>query len=492
MFYFKAIISHIMGIGAIQRQSIVSLIWQIALTFIGFLSTIYFAHTVGASVLGGYFLFIAYFSIIGLVTDGGFGVAATKRISEGAEQNAYFSAFVVLRSLFVTVVVVALIAFRSYFVDLNDAGTFIWLLLALVVSLLYGAVSGGMQGCGKMGIQATGEFINNISRILVQVTAVFLGFGVAGLAAGFVAGLLVGSIVQMRFFDLHFVRFGWRHIKSLSTFSLWVFLISSGGLVFLNSDTIMIGYYMNNADVGVYRIILQFTSLAAFTTTALRSTLWPRVSWWGKIGENGLIEASLSRAFTYSLILAVPIFAGGVLLGDKLLYYFYGAEFGQGYIPMVILCIVQIVNIFQYFFTSYLSALDHLKDLFKITVVAVVANVALNATLIPVMGIAGAAVATLVTMGLNAVLARRVLSKIIMIRLESDSLLNILKASVVMSLFVGGYRMIVPLSSVWLTLVPVVLGGGLYGILLLKFDRKIYDELKGIMMQMNVVWPEWL
>jgi len=492
MFNFNTIFSRIMSIGAVQRQSIVSLIWQISLTFIGFFSTMYFAHAVGASVLGGYFLFLAYLTIIGLMTDGGFGGAAIKRISEGEEQNAYFSAFVVLRTLFVTMVIIVLVVIRSYFVDLNEAGTFIWLILALLASLLSVTVASGISGCGKMGIHATGNFIDNISRIIVQVIAVFLGFGVAGLAGGLVVGMLVGFLVQLHFLDLRFARFGWRHIKSLTKFSMWVFLISSGMIVFMTVDTIMIGYYLNNADVGVYRIVLQFTSIAAFTTTALRSTLLPRVSRWGKTGENELIEQSLSRAITYSLILAVPMFMGGVLLGDKLLYYFYGAEFGRGYLVMMILFIVQIVNIFHYFFITYLTALDNLKDLFKITVVSVVANITLNATLIPAIGIEGAAVATLITMGLHAVLAKRVLSKIITVRVESDSLLNILKASVVMSLFVGGYRMLVPLSSIWLALVAVVLGVGVYGILVLKFDRKIYEELKGIIMQMNVVWPKWL
>lgn len=481
-----------MSIDAIQRQSIVSLIWQIALTFIGFLSTMYFAHAVGAGVLGGYFLFLAYLSIIDLIANGGFGEAAIKRISEGEEQDAYFSAFVVLRSIFVTVVIVALIAFRSYFVDLNDAGIFIWLLLALIVGMFYGAVSSGILGCGKIGIGATAAFINNVSRIIVQVIAVFLGYGVAGLAGGFVIGIFVGSIVQLRFFDLHFVCFGWRHIKSLATFSVWVFLISSGVIVFSTADTVMIGYYLSNADVGVYRIVLQFTLMATFTTVALRSTLYPRVSRWGKTGDTGLIEESLSRAFTYSLVLAIPMSVGGFLLGDKLLYYFYGAEFGEGYITMVVLFIVQIVNIFCYFFTTYLTAMDHLKDLFKITVVSVAANIALNASLIPLIGILGAAVATLVTMGLNAVLALWVLSKMLTIRVESDSLLNIFKASVVMGLFVGGYRLFVPLSNVWLALVPVVLGGAIYVVLVLRFDRKIYDELKGIMVQMNVMWPAWL
>jgi O-antigen/teichoic acid export membrane protein len=480
-----------MKVDEVQRQSIVSLVWQIAFTFVGFLSTMYFAHAVGADVLGGYFLFVAYFSIISLMTDGGLGGAAIKRISEGEESDAYFSAFVVLRSVFVTIILLVLIAFHRYFVDLDSSGIFIWLLIALVVSLLQGAVSSGIVGRGKIGISATAGFIENISRIILQVIAVFLGYEVAGLAGGFVAGMLVGSLVQLRFFDLHFVHFGWKHLKSLSSFSFWSFLITGGSLVFMYSDTVMIGYYMNNADVGVYRVIFQFTSLAAFTTNALRSTLWPRVSRWDKIGETGLIEESLSRAFTYSLILAVPLFVGGALLGDKLLYFFYGAEF-ENYPTLMILFLVQIVNIFQYFLATYLSAMDQLKELFKITVLAVVANIALNALLIPVMGISGAAFATLVTMAINAILAWKVLSQRITLRLERSSLQNILKASIIMGMVVGVYRLFVPLSSVWLAVISVVVGGCVYGILILKYDRKIYDELKGIMMQMNVGWPKWM
>ena len=468
-----------MSIEPIRRQSIVSLIWQIAFTLIGFFSTMYFAHAVGAGVLGAYFLFIAYYGIIGLMTDGGFGSAAIKRISEGEEPDAYFSAFVVLRSVFVTLIVVALIAFRSYFVDLNSAGTFIWMLVALVVSLLYVNVSCGIAGCGKMGIRATSDFINNVSRILIQVVAIFLGFGVAGLAGGFVVGMVVSSIVQLRFFGLHFVRFGWNHLKSLSSFSFWSFLISSGGLVFVYSDSVMIGYYLNNADVGVYRVIFQFTSLATFTTSALQGALYPKVSRWNQIGEKGRIEESLSRALTYSLILALPLFVGGALLGDKLVYYFYGADFAN-YETLMILFIFQIVNVFQYFFTTYLSAMNQLKELFKVTVVAVVANIALNAALIPVMGISGAAIATMVTMTMNAVLAKRVLARKITIRLERSSLQNFLKASIAMGLVVGVYRLVVPLSSVWLALVPVVLGGVVYCVLILKLDRNIYEELKRI------------
>ena len=481
-----------MGIGEVQRQSSIAFTLQIALTIIGFFSTIYFAHAVGASVLGAYFLFITYYGIIGFVTDGGFGGAAIKRISEGKETDAFFSAYFVLRSLFVTIVIVALIMLRGYFIDLDSAGMFIWLILAIIVSLFLGGVQASIQGCGKMGISAVCGFVNDLSRIVIQVVAVFLGFGIAGLAGGFVAGLLASTLIGLRFFDHHFTRFSKHHIKSLLTFSFWLFLTSSGGLIYSYSDTVLIGYFLGNADVGVYRVVMQFTTFALITTSALRGVLWPKVSRWGKTGEVGNIEESLSRAFTYSLVIATPVIAGGIMLGNRLLYFLYGQEFASGYMTLIILLLFQMVNVFQFFFTMYLGALDHQKDAFKVTIIPVIANIILNLYLIPVIGIEGAAIATLITVLLNAILARSALSKIMKIKIDNYSLLNVLKVTGIMSLFVGGYRLFVPLSTVWLTLIPVIFGALLYGILMLKFDRKINCELKGMFIQMKIPWPRWL
>jgi len=223
MHLLKTLFSKIMGIGEIQRQSIISFSGQIALTVIGFLGTVYFARTVGASVLGAYFLFMAYYSIIDMVNDGGIGGAAIKRISEGDEQDAYYSAALVLRLFITLIILILIIAFRNYFVDLINAEIFVWLLVALVLSMLKGPLYSGIAGCGKMGIYATGIYIGEMSKTLFQIVAVFLGYGLAGLAGGFVAGIIISIIIASRFFDLHITFFKWRHIKNLSTFSFWLF-----------------------------------------------------------------------------------------------------------------------------------------------------------------------------------------------------------------------------------------------------------------------------
>ncbi|MFA4955709.1 MAG: flippase [Candidatus Methanoperedens sp.] len=481
-----------MNIGTVQRQSIVSFCWQLVFTGVGFVSTIYFARAVGADILGAYFLFMSYYSIFTMVSNGGLGGAAVKRISEGEQKNEYFSAFFAVRILLLLIALIFLLSFRGLFNDLNAFGLFVWLPVIMIVSVLSGSVGIGVTGTGKMGIRATCNTITLISSVVFQVAAIYLGYGAVGLAAGAIVGMVVGGLIEYRFLELRLVRFGWDHIKSLSTFAFWLFLASGGVMVFSQADTVIIGYFMHNSDVGIYRVVLQFTMAATLLTSVLRNTLWPKVSGWGKSGDMARVEESLSRALCYSLLLAVPVFLGGVMLGDKLLYFFYGAEFSAGYKTLIILLTVQVVNVFQYFFTMYLEAMNHPKESFKVTMVAASANIILDILLIPIYGIVGAAVATLATMVLNVFLARRALSRIMRIHVEADSLRNIIEAAVVMGAVVGVFRIVVDVSSVWLALVPVALGFLVYGIMILKMDRKIRNDLKLMVNQMGLPWPAML
>ena len=337
-----------MNIGSIKRQSVIYVASTIGLTIVGFLSTIYFAHALGPAPLGAYFLFLAYLGIFNLVGDGGFGGAAVKRISEGAEQNEYFSAFVFIRIALLAVSVTVLLWAEPFLKDATTSGIFFWLLLALIISVFSNCTSIGIYGSGKVGIQQISNFIDAILRTLFQVAAVFFGFGIAGLTGGFVAGLIAGGIANFWYLDLKLVRFRVSHLKSLSSFSFWIFLTASGSLVFCYADTILIGYFMNNADVGIYRTAFQLTSVATFTTMAFHTVLYPKISTWGARNQNTEIENSLARAFTYSLLLAIPTCVGGWILGERLLYYLYGAAFTSGTSALYFLLLVQVVNVFMF------------------------------------------------------------------------------------------------------------------------------------------------
>ncbi len=481
-----------MRVDPVQRQSLISLASTIGLTAIGFLSTMYFAHTVGPSILGAYFLFVAYYSVFNLIGDGGFGGAAVKRISEGEDQNAYFTAFVLLRIMLLFVSVGFLLIARPYLVDLTGSGVLPWLILALIVSVFTNIASNSVYGTGKVGVNQISGLLDTLIRIAVQVAAIILGYGVAGLAGGFVAGILAAGFFNFRFLDLSPAPFRRSHIQSLFAFSVWTFLSSSGYLVFSYADTIMIGHFMAETDVGIYRVALQLTTIATFVAIALHTTLYPKISYWGKQGDLPSVERALSRAFTYSLLLAVPIVAGGWLLGERLLYFFYGAAFSSGAGALAILLLVQMASVFMYLQTMCLNALDRPRDSFKVTAVAVAANIGLNLLLIPAYGIVGASAATLATMVLNAILAYRALSGSIRVRIEPRAVGHIILAALAMSAVIVACRLAIPFSNVLIVLGAVGLGGLIYFLALLRLDPGIRDELEGLAGQLGLPWPRLL
>ena len=485
-------LARVMRIDPIQRQSAIGLGTTLMLTLIGFLSTMYFAHTVGPTILGAYFLFVAYFSVFNLIGDGGFGGAAVKRISEGDDQNAYFTAFTFLRVMLVAVSVGFLLIAQPYLVKLTSSGMLPWLVLALIASAFTSIALNGVYGRGKVGVRQISNLIDNLIRVVIQVAAIALGYGLAGLAGGFIAGILAAGLFNFRFLDLALAPFRRSHISSLFAFSFWTFLGSSGYLVFSYADTIMIGYFMTEADIGIYRVALQLTTVATFVTMVLHTTLYPKISYWGRQHDLAPVESALTRAFTYSLLLAVPAVIGGWILGKNLLYYFYGEAFAAGAGAFAILLPVQVASVFMYLQTMCLNALDRPKDSFRVTAIAVVANVILNFLLIPVYGIVGAAAATFVTMTLNAALANRALSRRIRVRIEVRAVGHIVLAALVMAAVVLVYSFAAPLSNVVVVLGAVALGGLTYILVLLKIDRDIHDELKDLTLGLGIPWPRML
>lgn len=481
-----------MNISSIQRQSLISVVSTISLTIVGFISTIYFAHALGPAPLGAYFLFLAYFGILNLIGDGGFGSAAVKRISEGKDPNEYLSAFVFIRIVLLAVSVTVLLFAEPYLKDVTSSGVFFWLLFAIIVSVFSSSLAIGVYGSGKVGVSQISGFVDIFIRIIFQIVAVFLGFGVAGLTGGFVAGLIAGGIANFRYFDLRFVRFGLPHIKNLSGFSFWIFLTASGSLVFTYADTILIGFFMNTADVGIYRTAFQLTSVATFTTLAFHTVLYPKISKWGAQGKVREIENSLARASTYSLFLAIPTCIGGWILGERLLYYLYGASFVQGAPALFFLLFVQVVNVFMYLGTMSLTALNRPKDAFCITVIASIANILLDLVLIPILGITGAAIATLIAMTVNALGAHILLARVIAVKYEYQPVKNILYASGIMGLFLLSIHFVIPLTQVLSVLAVVVIGALMYIMVLFKLDREMHGEIRDLCVNLGFPWPRWL
>jgi O-antigen/teichoic acid export membrane protein len=469
-----------MGIGPVRRHSLIVFGSSIGVTVVGFFATIYIAHTAGAAALGGLFLLLAYTGIIGIFTDGGISGAATQRISEGTEQNEYFSAHAVIRTFLLIATISLLFVLQPVFVDLNQAGLFLWMILILVISFAAGIVSTGVYGSGKVGILQIADFINNLVRVLIQVLAISMGYSLSGLAGGVACGLIAGLLVNIRFLKLHRTRFGMSHVRSLLAFSGYSFVTGLTATLMGFSDTILIGYFLSNTEVGLYRTAFQLTTMALFSMLALRTSLYPNVASWWKKGDKSSVEQSLSKSFSFSLALAVPAAAGAWVLGGPLLYFLYGSPFAAAGTAMAILFAVQIVAVFLTLETMCLAALNLPGAVFKGTAIGAATTIILDILLIPQYGINGAAVSLFIGSLFCLLAAHRSLSGLIRVTVESRTIISIIGASVIMVSAVSVYRSFIPLSSVYLTIGAVIVGMIVYAGFLLGFDKNIRDEVRDL------------
>ena len=475
-----------MNINPIQRQTLLSFGSLIAVTGLGYISTFYFAHYLGPAVLGSFFLFLAYYGIFDLIGDGGFGGAAVKRISEGKSQNEYYSAFIILRIILLCLSILVFIIISPFLSGIQENGLLFWLIIALIAGTVYSIIGGNLYGTAQVGILQVSNLINTIVKNVVQILAVFIGFGLGGLVFGFIAGMMASVVLNLKYLLLTFTKCDRSHFQGLVSFSIWTFLSSGGALIFTYADTILIGQFMTETDVGIYRVAFQLASVASFMAIALHTVLYPRISRWHAENNITMIEQALTRSFTYSLFLAIPITAGGILLADKLLYYFYSASFESGASVLPILLCIQIVNIFLYLQTMCLNAMDRPKVSFYITAISAVLNVLLNILLIPIMGIWGAAIATLATLSMNAVFAYIKLRSSLHVKIDLRSTLNLVTAALGMSVFLMVYTYVFPIQSFVELGLAISIGAMLYFAVALYTDSSIRNDLKALLDTMNL------
>lgn len=460
----------------IQRHGTMFLISSMGITIIGFFATIFYAHRVGATVLGAYFLFLSFFSIFGLITDSGIGYAGTQRICEGKDPDSFFTASLVLRLGIYALLALGLIIFQDRFVDLNQAGLFWVLIVAVGIATLQTSLGIAIGASNRLGLAASTTLINNIVRIVVQVIAVFLGYQIYGLIGGLVVGILLELIIQYQFIDYHLKKFNCSHVKSLLSFSSWAVLISAGTILFDNISLIIIAYFLSVSDVGIFGVCWTFSFFALFISTALVNTLYVKVSRWNAQKDQSAIAISLSRATTYSLIFALPILTGGILLGHNLLYYLYGASFAAGATALVIIIATRVIQSILNLYTNFLMATDHAKQAVVGILAGISANIILSIMLVPHIGIAGAAVGALVNVIISISIARIYLARIIPISLERTSIRHIFLATILMTISLLVLSMLPLNQSSLQTFMMVLIGAAIYFLVLLKLNKHIRDD----------------
>jgi len=482
------------GDTAVRSQTTVSLLSQFGLTAIGFLSTIYFTRVADPSIVGVYFLFFSYNALFYLFSESGIGEASVKLISEGRDRYEYYTASMMLRLIYLILCVAGLLIAAVVFPTstIMETGILWWIIAALLIDYFYNSRIYAAYADGKVNAFAVSLFLNTAVRSLFQIVVVYLGYHSFGLSGGFLVGMIFATLFAHGYNQLKLVRFSKEVFKRVLTYAILIFLVMSCYLIYQNIDVVLIGHYMTETDAGIFRIMYQFSMLAGLAAISVKAVLYPKFSAWNEKKQYENITDGLRGGTSLSLMLAIPIFFSFLILGYDFIGIFYGAAYVPGVPALFLLSFIQIVTVFMYLQGICLNAVSHPRYAFLSIAAGIAANVGLNVLLIPMYGMEGAALATVIAMGLNAILSYALLRKVIPVRYNWISILKMVIVSLLMCAFLLAFKYVLPITNVVLLLTAFVSGGLLYGFIMLKADKSIHDEVAGMAETFGVKWPKWL
>ncbi|WP_019571809.1 flippase [Thioalkalivibrio sp. ALMg3] len=394
-----------------------SVLLKVVNTALGFATTVLLARMLGPDSLGVYAFALAVIMIVGLPAKAGVPQLVTRETAKaqaGEDWNTvkgvwrWGGGFVlVATALIVVMALVVGLTFPEYRVT-DHGRTLTWGLLLIPLMGLALVRSSALRGLGHT-VQG------QIPELVIKPLA-FLGLlGVAWMSASdtpfdphsamalqvaaTALAFVIGAALLWRS-KPRILRQAGTSYDSRAWLATIIPLASINAMYLINTqaDILLIGVFMEDADVGHYKVATQTSLIVAFGLQATKMVVEPYFSRFYHQGEMGKLQKLAQSASRLNIAIALTVFVPLVLWGASLLQIAFGAAFVAAYLPMLILSGARLGGASVGSSAHLLSMAGYHNEYARIWIAAGVANVLLNLVLIPFFGTVGAAIATGITL----------------------------------------------------------------------------------------------
>lgn len=249
------------------------------------------------------------------------------------------------------------------------------------------------------------------SRLPETVLApLVLIFGLLIVKFGFKPSVSSAILIEMASIGVSFTAGGWLlfralppvvkksapsyNIREVSATSLHLFLVVSAQQLMSNTDVVILGWFRDMTEVGIYNAVLKLGSFIAFGLGALATIAAPMVSESYAGGDRKKLEKVVAYVSLFSTVFALLVAAVCLFWGERLLGTF-GEHFSRGLHPLWASIFGKVVNSIAGPVGLLLMMTGHEKNFLKVISCSALLNLLLNLVLIPRYGMMGAALASM-------------------------------------------------------------------------------------------------
>ena len=226
-----------------------------------------------------------------------------------------------------------------------------------------------------------------------------------------------------------------QHLKAVSVF----FALSCAATIYVNLDTVMLGFMKTNVDVGYYNAAVKIKTILVSIVTSLGTVLLPRASYYVEHGLKEDFYRITKKAINFVFLVATPLMLYFMLFAKEGIFFLSGNTYGGAIVPMqIIMPTLFFIGLTNIMGMQILVPLGKENIVLYSEIVGAVVDLAINYILIPKYASAGAAIGTLV-----AEIAVWIVQYIYLRKQIKDAYKNVRYGILILALFLGS------IASLW-------------------------------------------
>lgn len=460
----------------LAKNYIYNLIYQLFVMFVPLITAPYLARILGAKNLGVFSYVSSSASIISTIASLGIYTYGNRLTAYNRDDFKLLNRG--FWELMMTKIILGIVGSILYFVYASAGGYFIYFLL------YYPWFFAGIIDCSWLFVGVEDmkpTVIKNFSVKLIGVVGIFVFVKTQSDLWKYVLLLSISTVIPNILVYTQIKKYIYKpeiiyneipqHLKG--AFSLFLPQIAS--LIYLQMDKVMLEWLTGDtSQISFYEQAEKIVTIPLTVITAISTVIMPRLANEYKNKNSEQVDVLINTVGQFSMMLAIPMMVGIVLIAEKFVPWYLGKEFEPTIIAIIMISPLILTNTLSGLSGSqYFTATNQINVIMKAYITAAACNVITNAVLIPKFAYIGAAIATLLSSVISVGIQYYYFTKQVNIKLmfKVSCKYFIYTFFMAVIIYLTTYKM--PVSPIT-TLIQIVIGIMLYIICLVAFRDKIF------------------
>lgn len=264
--------------------------------------------------------------------------------------------------------------------------------------------------------------------------------------------------------------------------ALKIFILNLVISIYVNLDSVMLGFLKNEESVGYYAAATRLTKAILGIVSSLGAVLLPRFSNMITNGQKEEFQLLANKAASFTIALSLPMSVGLIFMAAPIIHIFCGNGFEPSILTLKLVApIVLFIGLSGIIGMQILYPQGREKYVIISTMLGACINLLINYLLIPQYGQYGAALGTVIAEFMVTVIMILLGRKYLPINILSKQNLHYLIGSIVISILLA-FLFVFPLHEVNYLLIGILLSVIVYYAYLLMIKDTLALQLKKLLL----------